>query len=668
MLLLDRTLFSNAAISTKRHVIAITESFLTSDITDAQLFLPEYNIYRSDRKSENKSNHGGVLLAVRKEFNSVELIFPLFDSWILVQLSVGTFECIMGVFYNPPANSDYRWQHEKFVQIFDFLKTKQRDTLNLVCGDVNFPKANWSTSYSPDSSEQLILNSFDENNFQQLINIPTRSSNILDVNFTRRFENVDISYDEEFERVYNLSHHRAKKFSFCINLFDLKVPIEKYYSYNRADYDNIRNFMAENPFNPRCFTNVDIAKKEWYTYINDIIAKFVPLRTSHRQSLPPWITSTTSHLMKKVTTQKSKLTKNYSKYCASTLKEMEQELTICIENDRCEYFNKLCETRDTQRIFKFFKIFKADSCLPQFLQHDNTIAETAEQKVNLLNSYLQSVFSKAEKFDLSYCASLTNSSPQVLSSFSCSPEKISKILQKLDISQSRGPDSSPPCFFRNLSTSISYSISVLFRIARRTGTFPTSWKIGAVSPLFKSGSRSQAANYRPVTLLNIIAKVLEKCIYDDIYLHCLSQYSNAQHGFMRGRSVFTNLVPFLDRLYKNLDSKCNDLSVFYSDFAKAFDKVPHKLLTAKMEIYRIKGKLLEILCSYLANRKQYVRCDRNLAFLRFTVGFPRVQFLGPYFSVYLQMICRQYSIKQLLIYLPTTWSYSILTRKSCRMI
>ena len=127
--------------------------------------------------------------------------------------------------------------------------------------------------------------------------------------------------------------------------------------------------------------------------------------------------------------------------------------------------------------------------------------------MNLLNSYFQSVFSKVENFDLSYCASLTNSSPQVLSSFSCSPEKISKILQKLDISKSRGPDSIPPCFFKNLSTSISYSISVLFRIARRTGTFPTSWKIGVVSPLFKSGSRSQAANYRPFTLT-----LLQRCL------------------------------------------------------------------------------------------------------------------------------------------------------------
>ena len=233
---------------------------------------------------------------------------------------------------------------------------------------------------------------------------------------------------------------------------------------------------------------------------------------------------------------------------------------------------------------------------------------------------------------MSYCASLTNSSPQVLSSFSCSPEKISKILQKLDISKSRGPDSIPHCFFKNLSTSISYSISVLFRIGRRTRTFLTSWKIGAVSPLFKSGSRSQAANYRPVTLLNIIAKVLEKCIYDDNYLHCLSQYSNAQHGFMRGRSVFTNLVPFLDRLYKNLDSKCNDLSVFYSDFAKAFDKVHHKLLTAKLEFYGIRGKLLEILCSYLANRKQYVRCDGpKSSLLEVYSGVPQGSILGPLF-------------------------------------
>ena len=79
---------------------------------------------------------------------------------------------------------------------------------------------------------------------------------------------------------------------------------------------------------------------------------------------------------------------------------MEQELTICIEKDRCEYFNKLCETRDTQRVFKFFKSFKADSCLPQFLQLDNTIAETAEQKVNLLNSYFAVGLLQSRKFRL----------------------------------------------------------------------------------------------------------------------------------------------------------------------------------------------------------------------------------------------------------------------------
>ena len=104
---------------------------------------------------------------------------------------------------------------------------------------------------------------------------------------------------------------------------------------------------------------------------------------------------------------------------------------------------------------------------------------------------------------------------------------------------------------------------------------------------------------------------------------------------MRGRSVLTNLVLFLDRLYKSLDSKCNDLSVFYSDFAKAFDEVPHKLLTAKLEFYGIKGKLLEILCSYLANRKQYVRCDGSkTSLLEVYSGVPQGSILGPLFFLF----------------------------------
>ena len=66
---------------------------------------------------------------------------------------------------------------------------------------------------------------------------------------------------------------------------------------------------------------------------------------------------------------------------------MEQQLTICIKKDRCEHFNELCETRDTQRIFELFKSFKADSCLPQFLQHDNTLAETAEQRLTFYKDF-----------------------------------------------------------------------------------------------------------------------------------------------------------------------------------------------------------------------------------------------------------------------------------------
>ena len=109
--------------------------------------------------------------------------------------------------------------------------------------------------------------------------------------------------------------------------------------------------------------------------------------------------------------------------------------------------------------------------------------------------------------------------------------------------------------------------------------------------------------------LNIASKFLEKCIYDSIYNKCITKLSFHQHGFKKS-STFTNLQPYLKAIYKCTDTKFGTVSNFYSDFAEAFNKVPHKLLLPKLYAFGIRGKLDRVIEKFLSNRCQFVRFHR----------------------------------------------------------
>jgi retron-type reverse transcriptase len=122
---------------------------------------------------------------------------------------------------------------------------------------------------------------------------------------------------------------------------------------------------------------------------------------------------------------------------------------------------------------------------------------------------------------------------------------------------------------------------------------PKDWKKAKVVPIYKKGQKSEPGNYRPVSLTSVPCKILESMLKDYIMEHLTNEnlINDSQHGFMPGRSCASNLTIFLDALTKEIDNgKAAD--VFYLDFAKAFDKVPHGRLLAKVEAKGIQGDIL----------------------------------------------------------------------------
>ena len=148
--------------------------------------------------------------------------------------------------------------------------------------------------------------------------------------------------------------------------------------------------------------------------------------------------------------------------------------------------------------------------------------------------------------------------------------------------------------------SISPVLTCIFQKSLDTGVLPSHWRIANICPIYKKGDRSNANNYRPVSLTSITCKLLEHVISTNI-MHHLDTYgilSNRQHAFRKKRSCTTQLCSVLDDWTKALDMG-SQIDIFILDFAKAFDKVPHERLKSKLHRCGINNKLLLWVDSFL---------------------------------------------------------------------
>ena len=178
---------------------------------------------------------------------------------------------------------------------------------------------------------------------------------------------------------------------------------------------------------------------------------------------------------------------------------------------------------------------------------------------------------------------------------------------------------------------IASSLSSLFNNSLSTGVFPEDWKCAKVSPVYKSGPRSDPANYRPVSLLLIISKVLEEFVFRSLscYFEDNALLPDCQFGFRRNRSTQDAASILACDLAKSKDNGSWSGSVFL-DVRKAFDTVDHDLLLRKLSLKGVNGIALKWLTSYLSNRFQVVQvagCSSRKCQIR--RGVPQGSKLGP---------------------------------------
>ena len=193
----------------------------------------------------------------------------------------------------------------------------------------------------------------------------------------------------------------------------------------------------------------------------------------------------------------------------------------------------------------------------------------------------------------------------------------------------------------NTSYGFTSTLACVINKSFEEGVFPEQLKLARVTPIHKEGSKSDVANYRPISLLTSFSKIYEKLMHSriSIFLESNNSLFEGQYGFRSGRSCEHALLNAQNSLLQNL-SKNQVSLLLLIDFSKAFDMVDHSILLKKLEHYGIRGLALKWLESYLSDRKQFVSINgTDSETLVMDYGVPQGSILGPLlFIIYINDI------------------------------
>jgi hypothetical protein len=650
--------FQNLIYTSECDVVGVSESWLDPTVcNDEILDKNNYVVYRRDR---DKQRGGGVLLGIKKDIYSSQICVSESHEILAVEIKPSKRSKLLLVCcYRSPSET-----------ISDFV-TELRDILqrnsakfNGMCivGDFNLPGITWNDCWgsSESTNDNLFLELCSDLSLSQVNNeLSTMHGNILDLvltNLPDNFSHVTKS------SLYFDSDHFPLEFNIDMKTKRVKCKPRTILNYKKANFVKMNNELISETLISGIASsqNIETACKYLMDTLNEAIYNNVPTIKVNKNKDPVWFDKTVRHLRKCKNTAWRKYRRTKSKTAWSKYKKlrnaMQKRLKVCYKN----YIEKLgTNVKENPKVFwSFIKSKTGKGSIPDSVKNDTKLFTESNDIAEAFNNHFYSMFSQPDlESNDSFLEENVNVIPQ-LCDIELTELDVFNVLKNLNCFKATGPDNIAPKVLKECRSVLSRPLCRLFNISLNTGTLPTAWRSANVVPIYKSGDKQLIKNYRPVSLLSVISKVFERCIFNKIYPFICNQINNVQHGFTKGRSTCTQLLHFVNDTCKTLD-ETGQTDIVYLDFEKAFDRVTHKLLLKKLQWYGIGGKLLCWFESYLTDRRQRVVINGvNSQWLPVLSGVPQGSIMGPLlFLLYIDDISSSLNYSKIMVFADDTKLY-----------
>ena len=605
--------------------ICITETWLTPDITSDLVSIPGYTIFRNDRRDDTSDNRrgGGTLIfasyAVRPvnvdtDFKSVpnchtRVEKPRGIECNLIKFYDPNISYLMCIYIPPALSAETFSLFENYiVNIFDYLLNDTPNADIFVSGDLNRYDFSFLTRL------------FDVSN---IVKEPTFGNAILDKFYCN--SGLLNTFNAKCIPPLGVTLHSHKIVLVSKNITKNRngVHLQRVLDLRKSHMTAFRNSLLRADWSPLYSSkDPETSTAHLYNILSQAMSKIPVSYVKFKNSTKPWITPVLLDLInKRWFAYRNKNFQLYRHYRDKVKEEIIKSKKIWSANMCRTYKGVWSVVNDTRGT-------KSKTSVDQIVSLFSSPLEAAES--------VNAVFMKSFVTSHSYTRSSieTDSVPDI-----CDKDAVFSLLSSLKTNKSPGSDGIYPTLLKASADVISKPLSYIFNLSFSRGIVPAVWKLADICPIPKV-TPVVRDKFRPISLLPVMAKLLEEVVLRQYRAEFVGFYDSAQFAYRPLSSTVCALVHFHDDILKYLeDPEVVALRVLCFDMTHAFDCVPHDLLLKRISQlpFTHVEALVNWLHSYLYGRRQQVKlgCTRS-SIVNVTSGVPQGSLLGPYlFALYM---------------------------------